>query len=157
VNGHDSRSIPDVSFVDRDAVFLAEPPELVLKTLLAMVFLLPINVTFQVRHVGRAQRKCTVTELPMEVRQAWFFDLNSFRRIPLQIAEEVLHFDALAEPAENMHVVLDAAGLDQRAPEIVADPGQVRMDALAEHRVAEKRLAVFGRKDKMQVDLHQGL
>jgi len=62
-------SIPNVSFIDLQSVFLTEAPKLFLICFVTMMFLLVGNIFDQTVHVRRANRKCAIPLLPMEVGQ----------------------------------------------------------------------------------------
>jgi len=73
---------PNVPLVDSRAILLAQSPKLILKRLSPMMFLLLGDIRLERINMGRANRKCSVTLLPMESGQSGLLTFNPFRRIP---------------------------------------------------------------------------
>jgi hypothetical protein len=51
-----------------------------------------------------------------------------------------------------MNVVLHSANLDRRAVELFGDAAEIRMERLTASFVAQKRTAVFGGEDEMNIN-----
>jgi hypothetical protein len=62
-----SPSIPHIPLIDLNAVFLANPPKFLLKSLLSMMVLLIGNVFTQLVDMPRADRKGPISTLPIEI------------------------------------------------------------------------------------------
>ena len=69
-------SVPDITLINFDAIFFAQPPKLVLKTLSPMMLFLVQYVLLQLIDMRRADRERAVPALPMELRRAWLFGLD---------------------------------------------------------------------------------
>ena len=61
--------------------------------------------------------------------------------------------DGLAESAEAMHVVFDAADDDRGTFEVFAGAGEIGVNPRAKVAILEERLPVFGREDGVEIDL----
>jgi hypothetical protein len=72
------------------------------------MLLLVVDVFHEPAHVGRADGKCRIAALPVEVGQAGPLGFDPFRRIPFQLADECGHVKRFSKAAEKVNVVLDA-------------------------------------------------
>lgn len=58
--------IPNIPFINRNTIFFAQPPKLILKRLLAMMLFLICDVCFDLLHVRGADGKRTIAIPPMK-------------------------------------------------------------------------------------------
>ena len=61
-----SRLVPHIPFIELNLITFQERAKLVLKRLHAMMFLLPLDVSARLCNTGLADRKRTISVLPME-------------------------------------------------------------------------------------------
>ena len=148
-------SIPHVPLVDLNPIPSAQTPKLILERFASVVFVLVRDVCLQCLNMGRAKRERAVSVLPMEIRQPGLFGLDPFRRFSFQVTNQSRDVDGLSQRTEKVNVIWHAAYNEGRAVQIPTGTGEVSMGSFSEVVVAEKRFAVFCRKDDVNIDFNQ--
>ncbi len=144
--------IPNVTFVPFQAVFAQERSVFVLKGLFLVMLFLIGDVICGLVQGGRADRKRAVSALPGEFGRIGIalFDPDTGN------AFEFLHpiglRDGAGHSTEQMNMIFDAANDERGTFQGFRSATQIRMHFLAKVRIAQKWLAVLGRKDQMKID-----
>jgi hypothetical protein len=83
------QSIPTISFIEFDLVLFQQSAVFILKRYLTMVFFLAVNVSLDTFSMRRADRKHSVSTLPMEILIDSPFCLDPFRESRLYLLNEI--------------------------------------------------------------------
>jgi len=135
-------SIPDVTFVEGDAMGLEETAEFVLKRFGAVVFLLIENVVPDPVGFVRPDTEKAVPGLPMKQPELRIEGLYEFRGVFLEDLQNLGGGQFPGDLAEDVDVIGDATNDDVVAFEVLKDPCLVGMHARA-NGIGEVRPAVF--------------
>jgi hypothetical protein len=122
-----------------------------------MMFLLVLHIDNKRIEMIRADRKGSITVLPVEAREFGRLLLESLRRFSLQLANELGDRDGLTQSTQDVDMIFDAADPDRWGIEVAACSDQVSVSPLAQLAVLEERISVFGREDDVDVELGEGL
>src|SRR5947209_8177328 len=95
---------PQIFFFEVDLVFFEKFQIFLFKTFLPMMRLLVGNIFFHFQNLGSADRKRTISFLPLESRLTDGF-VNPFRGLAFDFTEHVRKTVRRPEPDEEMHVV----------------------------------------------------
>ena len=104
-----------------------------------------------------ADRKRTVSVLPLKHRKPRRFRFDPFRRLAFELANQVGDGDGLREPAKDVYMIVNTTNDQRRRIELPARTDQIGMELSAEVIVFEIRLAEFRREHKVGVELDEGL
>jgi hypothetical protein len=107
------------------------------------MFFLVLDVDFQILHVPGAYGKVSVTVLPIEVLQLRLDILDPFGGVSLDVSDKSCDSNCLREAAKDMDVIFSAADIKGRAFLVVANPGQIGMQAQSKFAIGEKCVTVF--------------
>ena len=88
------------------------PPEFILKTFLAMMFLLSLNVGFDVRDCGLANAEGTVRHLPVEFLRRGMDFVEPSAASALDVPYYVGGGDGLMKIGEELDMILHSANFD---------------------------------------------
>ena len=137
-------------------MLIQERQILVLKRLLAVVFLLAGDVIAHRRYVGLRNGERAITGLPGERLEMRTLGFDPFRGRFLGFLDDLTQGDRAAELEEDMDVVLDGIDEDGGTAEIGEHLGHVAVQGVAD-RVGDQGFAAFGAEDQMNVEAREGL
>ena len=143
----DSRSdgsIPNVFLVPFNLVLAQQRTQLVLKTNLAVMFLLSGDVLLHLFEIGLAHGEIRVAALPFEIGVIGTAFLQPEVRNAFQFLHPFGLRDGASESREQMDVVFYATDEEGRAIELFGDAAEIRVQRVARWFVAQKRPPVFG-------------
>lgn len=153
----DRASVPHILLIPRDSVLLKNTPELVLKRDGSVMLILSIDIPLDDRNMYRTHRKCTVSQLPMEVLGSGQLRLDPFRRFPFEVTNQICHCDGPSHVAKDVNVISCASGGDRRAVQIGTSRHQILMYSCPKWEINQKRATLLGGEHQMQVNLCQRL
>ena len=149
-------SIPDVPFVEGDAMVSEETAELVLKRFGAVVFLLIENVVPDPLGFVRTDTEKAVPGLPMKQPELRIEGLYEFRGVFLEDLQNLRGGQFSGDLAEHVDVIGDAANDDVVAFEVLKNARLIGMHAWA-NGIGEVRSAVFRGKHDVHGESMKGL
>jgi hypothetical protein len=141
-------SIPNVSFITFDSVFLQERAKLILKRLLTMMGLLPVDVSEQLIQVARTNGKRPVAPLPSKPRQSGRLGLEPLGRRGFKLFHQRRHIHRTRHTNGKVNVVLYPSYPIAFAFGVSSNRSKIRME-LGLHRGFKNRRAVFRTEDHM--------
>ena len=141
-------SIPNIPLIEINAIPLQERTKLVLKTLLRMMRLLPVDVRAQRAQIRGTNGKHTVPALPLEATELVALRLQPLRRPRLQIADEVCDGQAPRQPNCQMEMIGHAADPITFASGVTNSRCKVGAQVRT-HGISQRRHPAFGAEDYM--------
>ena len=91
----------------------------------------------------------------MEFGQGRLLRFDPFRRIPLEVTNQVREFDVSSKSAQDVNVIFGPTDDQRGGFEVAANAGEICMGPIAEGMVLQERFAVLCGIDDMKIDLCQ--
>ena len=136
-------SIPNISFINRQSVFVAQASKFILKRFVSMMFLLIRNVLRQCINVRRTDRECSVALLPVEIGEPRLFGFDPLRRFTFQITDKTSNVRRLSQSAKKVHMVCHATNNNRGRMEVSARTDEITMRSITKFRLPKKRTPMF--------------
>ena len=149
-------SIPQILLIAFNSVLCEEIQILLFKGLLAVVFILPVDVVENHCQFSMVDRERSVTALPSEVTESRRLGFDPFCGVCFQFLYEVGDGDRSGEANGEMDVIGHASGPVAFASVGPCHLGEVSVDVGAEIR-CQVWCAVFGAEDDVDDDGAEGL
>src|SRR5262245_24385373 len=122
--GDGNLRLKQVLFLELDLMLFQKRPELVLETLLPVVFPLVPNVVLDRLDIGVTHGEGTVTDLPPEVANVWKLAVNPTGRTGFQFPQHIFQRRLLSQRHEKVDVIFNAADLNRNATEVTHDSAE---------------------------------
>ena len=107
-------SIPDVLFIEFDAITIQEVPILVLESSAAVVFFLRCDIRYHVFSMCGTDREYAVTTLPVELVQVGTKRFDELRRFTFDLFDKVLCRVNASHVEQDMNMICNATNNDER-------------------------------------------
>lgn len=138
--------IPQMFIVRIQSILPQKRTQLITKRLLAMMRLLPIDVSQQRIQIGRPHRERPITDLPREIRDP--LRLQPSRRGRLQLLHQLRNGLFFTETNRKMDMIGNTPNPVTFASSISCDCREIR-EQIGTNFVVEQRQSVFGAEDHM--------
>jgi hypothetical protein len=149
-------SIPHISLVRFDAVFLEKGTKFFLKVLFSMMRFLGIDVLKQCIKISRANGESAITSLPSKLGKVGGLSLEPGRGRGFRLFNNFSNRFGTRDTDRKMDVVGGSAGTVAFASRVADERGEVCVERGADG-FAEERLAVFRGEDYVDEEEGQGL
>lgn len=149
-------SVPQISFIAFHSVFLEKCTEFILKRLLAVMYLLGIDVVDQRTQVRWPYRERAVTSLPRELRQIRRLGLKPFRRRGLQQFHQVSDVCRSRQTNRDVNMVRNSPDTIAFTFGIAGDCSKICVKRRT-HGSIENRVSIFRTEDHMDQNKRERL
>lgn len=140
-------SIPNVTLVDLDVVFLTNASILVLERHVRVVFHLIANVRVDRRHQRMADGKRAISRLPGKDRGSILVMLGPLRSLSLHLLDQLRNRDRSRKPQQQVHVVIIPTDRCTYAIRLFHLVGEHAEHFRTEGILLQKWSPIFGRED----------
>ena len=156
--GHRPRilSIPDVLFIEFDAITIQEVPILVLERPEAVVFFLRCNISLYVLPMGWADGADAVTTLPVELVEVGSKRFNELRRFTFKLFDKILCRVNAPHVEQDMNVICNATNDNERRSHVTQRRREIAVNAVADVILQEWK-PIPRAENQMRVQLRQRL
>jgi len=141
-------SIPHIPLIERNMILLEKRAHLVLETPLAMVRLLPVDITLQRAQIRRSDGKQTIPALPRKLPHPLLLHPDGRRRLDLR--HELRGRSRRCQPHRKMNVIGNTAHAKALAIQYARRSREIGMKRGTDFLVDQRR-AMFRAED----DMHQ--
>ena len=150
-------SIPNIPFIPRNAVFLQQGTELILKRFRPMMLRLVSHILNHRIRIRLAHRKCPVSGLPVKRRKLRPLLLHPHRAGAFQLFDPLRQRDRTIHPCQDMNMIRHTTNGDSRTLQGRRNAAQISVHGIHLLRVRKPRHPVPCRKHQMHDHVGQRL
>jgi hypothetical protein len=143
---HPGSSVPDITLIEGNMVLVEKNSHLVLEVSLAMVRLLPVDISNQRTKIGRADGKQTVPALPRKSADTLLFHPGGGGGFDL--GDNLCRRSCRGQSHRKMNVVSDASCSETLAIQFARGSRKIRVKS-RQNVIIDQRDAIFGTEDDM--------
>lgn len=143
---HPGSSVPDITLIEGNMVLVEKRAHLILEVSLAMVRLLPVDISNQRTKIGRADGKQTVPALPRKSADTLLFHPGG--RAGFDLGDNLGRRSCRGQSHRKMNVVSDASCSETLAIQFARGSRKIHVKS-RQNVIIDQRDAIFGTEDDM--------